>query len=172
VGDLSHLSKLYVEQLARMLAVPFVSVRLGVTYGLAPIMKDDPSFMTVPNVFCLRAVQNQPLRVLEDRPMAFIHVHDAVRALLAAADLPTRETWQAVNAATEVLTIGQVAQTVAALARARGLAPRVESTSATAVPTFAVSSRLGTRGFRGERTAVDSLGEVLAHFSHEAARAA
>src|SRR5256885_390241 len=48
VGDLSHLSKIYVEQLARMIGGSFVSVRLGVTYGLSPIMKTTPAFMTVP----------------------------------------------------------------------------------------------------------------------------
>ena len=48
VGDLSHLSKIYVEQLARMIGVPFISVRLGVTYGLSPIMKTTPGLMTVP----------------------------------------------------------------------------------------------------------------------------
>ena len=84
VGDLSHLSKVYVEQLARMIGVPFVSVRLGVTYGLSPIMKTDPAFMTVPNLFCQRAVAGEALRVLEDRPLAFIHVADAAEALLAA----------------------------------------------------------------------------------------
>ena len=56
VGDLSHLSKVYVEQLARMIGGTFVSVRLGVTYGLSPIMKTVPHFMTVPNLFCQRAV--------------------------------------------------------------------------------------------------------------------
>lgn len=85
VGDLSHLSKVYVEQLARMLGAHFASVRLGVTYGLSPIMKTSPAFMTVPNLFCQRAVQGDVLNVLEDRPMAFIHVEDAASALLAAA---------------------------------------------------------------------------------------
>jgi nucleoside-diphosphate-sugar epimerase len=85
VGDLSHLSKIYVEQLARMLGVRFASVRLGITYGLSPIMKTTPAFMTVPNLFCQRAARGEVLRVLEDRPMAFIHVEDAATALLAAA---------------------------------------------------------------------------------------
>ena len=86
VGDLSHLSKIYVEQLARMLGVPFVSVRLGVTYGLSPIMKTTPAFMTVPNLFCQRAARGEPLRCSKIEPMAFIHVRDAAEALLAAAD--------------------------------------------------------------------------------------
>src|SRR5207244_13646580 len=104
VGDLSHLSKIYVEQLARMLGLPFVSVRLGVTYGLSPIMKTTtttPAFMTVPNLFCQRAADGDALHVLEDRPMAFIHVADAAAALLAAAPL-RGEAWRVVNAGPEV----------------------------------------------------------------------
>src|SRR5207253_5887423 len=73
VSDLSHLSKVYVEQLARMIGGSFVSVRLGVTYGLSPVMKSAPAFMTVPNLFCQRAAQGEVLQVLEDRPMAFVH---------------------------------------------------------------------------------------------------
>src|SRR6266511_1870812 len=58
VGDLSHLSKIYVEQLGRMLGGDFISVRLGVTYGLSPIMKNTPAFMTVPNLFCQRGTRS------------------------------------------------------------------------------------------------------------------
>src|ERR671936_1950655 len=98
VGDLSHLSKIYVEQLARMIGLPFVSVRLGVTYGLSPVMKTTPALMTVPNLFCQRAAQGEVLQVQQDRPLAFIHVRDAADALLAAARLGG-PTWQVVNAA-------------------------------------------------------------------------
>jgi len=91
VGDLSHLSKLYVEQLGRMLGLPFVSVRLGIAYGRSVVVKTEPWLMTVPNLFCLRAVRGQPLPVLVDRPLAFVHVADAARALLAAADLLAEE---------------------------------------------------------------------------------
>src|SRR5205823_2387168 len=98
VGDLSHLSKLYVEQLARMLGTRFVSVRLGITYGLSPVMKTTPQLMTVPNLFCQRAARGAPLEVLEDRPMAFIHVIDAAETLLLAAAQQS-EPWQVFNAA-------------------------------------------------------------------------
>jgi UDP-glucuronate 4-epimerase len=126
VGDLSHLSKLYVEQLARMLGVSFVSVRLGIAYGLSPIMKTSPAFMTVPNLFCQRAARGEALRVLEDRPMAFIHVDDAAEALLRAAEMASPGGWQTVNAAPEVVRISDVARTVQQLIQRRGGSARIE----------------------------------------------
>jgi nucleoside-diphosphate-sugar epimerase len=145
VSDLSHLSKVYVEQLARMLEVRFVSVRLGVTYGLSPIMKTTPAFMTVPNLFCQRAAQGEPLRVLEDRPVAFIHVEDAAEALLCAAEpASTGERWQVLNAAPEVASIGQVARTVQRLMQRQGGDAQIEGAHAPggAQTPFEVKSRL------------------------------
>src|SRR5215208_894393 len=64
IGDLAHLSKVYAEKLLEMLAgqhaVPVANVRLGVVDGLGPLMKDDPRFLTVPNLFCLRTVAGAP----------------------------------------------------------------------------------------------------------------
>ncbi len=159
VGDLSHLSKIYVEQLARMLGVPFVSVRLGVTYGLSPIMKSTPSFMTVPNLFCRRAARDETLQVLEDRPVAFIHVDDAADALLTAAALAERG-WQVVNAAPNVATIGEVARTVERLAHQRGTPVRVQGESPTEA-TFQVRSRLALQPRHNLET---GLGSVLDYF--------
>src|SRR5262249_39355942 len=143
VGDLSHLSKVYVEQLARMLGVRFASVRLGVAYGLAPIMKTTPAFMTVPNLFSQRAVQGEGVSVHEDRPMAFIHVEDAAEALLAAADQLARasesDQWQVYNAAPEVATIGSVARTVQRLMQARGQWVRIQGSTGSEA-TFGVRS--------------------------------
>ncbi len=144
VGDLSHLSKIYVEQLARMIGVAFVSVRLGVTYGLSPIMKTTPTLMTVPNLFCQRAATGEELKVLEDRPIAFIHVRDAAAALLLAADrlgANNQASWDVVNAAPQVATIGHVAREVQRQAHARGLSARVEGVAASEA-TFDVRSRL------------------------------
>jgi nucleoside-diphosphate-sugar epimerase len=155
VGDLSHLSKIYVEQLARMLGVRFVSVRLGVTYGLSPVMKTTPKFMTVPNLFCQRAARGEPLRVLENRPMAFIHVDDAAAALLGAARLQGPE-WQVVNAAPEVATIGAVARTVQRLMPTA----RVEGDTGSEA-TFEVRSRLT---LVPTRTLSEGLSEVLEYF--------
>jgi nucleoside-diphosphate-sugar epimerase len=163
VGDLSHLSKMYVEQLARMLGVPFVSARLGVTYGLSPIMKTDPRFMTAPNLFCRRAEQGEVLNVIEDRPMAFIHVEDAAEALVSSAQL-VGTNWQVVNAAPEVATIGEVARIVQSLVQKRGGWARVHG-AAGADASFSVSSRLD---FKPRRTLADGLADVLDFFaSHQ-----
>jgi nucleoside-diphosphate-sugar epimerase len=159
VRDLSHLSKVYVEQLARMLGGPFVSVRLGVTYGLSPIMKTVPAFMTVPNLFCERAASGETLHVLEDRPMAFVHVDDAAEALLAAARLAD-SGWQVVNAASEVATIGEVARTVQGLMQQRGADARAEGAMPSEA-TFHVRSRLA---LQPRHTLETGLGDVLDYF--------
>lgn len=160
VGDLSHLSKIYVEQLARMLEVRFVSVRLGVTYGLSPIMKTDPAFMTVPNLFCKRAAEGEPLRVLENRPMAFIHVEDAADALLAATQLSSGPMWQAVNAASEVATIGGIAGTVDRLMRKHGGTARIEGATDSEA-TFELRSQLR---LKPRHTLESGLVDVLEYF--------
>lgn len=163
VGDLSHLSKIYVEQLGRMLGGDFISVRLGVTYGLSPIMKNTPAFMTVPNLFCQRATQGEALEVLEDRPLAFIHVDDAVSALLLAAE-HAEPGWQVFNAAPEVATIGQIARTVQQLMRRRGGWVRVQG-AASSEAMFSVRSRLDAAGFRPTHTLADGLEPVLEFFA-------
>jgi UDP-glucose 4-epimerase len=164
VGDLSHLSKVYTEQLARMLGVPFVSVRLGVTYGLSPIMKTTPAFMTVPNLFCQRATTGDALEVLVDRPLAFIHVQDAADALLkASARLATSSVWEVVNAAPEVATIGQVARVVQQLVDARGGEVHIRG-AASSEANFRVRSVLDADASKPQRTLADGLGEVLDFF--------
>jgi nucleoside-diphosphate-sugar epimerase len=167
VGDLSHLSKVYVEQYGRMVGLPFVSVRLGVTYGLSPIMKTSPAFMTVPNLFCQRAMNGEPLRVLEDRPLAFIHVQDAAQALIRGAErlAAAPNAWEVVNAAPEVATIGHLARTVQRLVQSRGGTVEIQGAStARANPTpaaFSVHSRLVDDGFRPMHRLSDGLGDVL-----------
>ena len=170
VGDLSHLSKVYVEQLARMIGLPFASVRLGVTYGLSPIMKTQPSLMTVPNLFCQKAINGDVLHVLEDRPMGFIHVDDAVDALLAASDQlrESGETWQVFNAAPEVATIGHVARTVQRLAQTRGNWVRIQGVGSED-DGFVVSSRLD---FTARRTLETGLPAVLEFFARDGRGAA
>ena len=160
VGDLSHLSKIYVEQLARMLGVRFASVRLGVTYGRSPIMKDTPQLMTVPNLFCMRAARGLPLEVKEDRPMAFVHVDDAASALVAADALLREhaEPWLMVNAAPEVATIGAVARAVQQVSAT----PATVLGEAASEATFAVRSRLAD--WRVSHTLEDSLADVLDYF--------
>jgi nucleoside-diphosphate-sugar epimerase len=168
VGDLSHLSKVYVEQLARMFGGSFVSVRLGVVYGLSPIMKTTPAFMTVPNLFCQRAAHGDVLQVLEDRPLAFIHVRDAAEALLGAealladaqAQQAPSEPWRIVNAAPEVATIGHVARTVQRLLQERGASVQIQG-AASSEAGFQVRSSLG---LEPRYTLASGLGEALDFF--------
>ena len=121
VGDLSHLSKIYVEQLARMIGVHFASVRLGVTYGLSPIMKNTPAFMTVPNLFCQRAANGEVLQVLEDRPLAFIHVEDAARlsAMSSFRSVSCRRARRARETATGTCTSWSTQRAPSAMGRIR-----------------------------------------------------
>jgi len=118
--DLAHLSKVYAEKLIEMYAwrhgLRARVVRLGLVYGLSPVMKEDPRFMTAPNRFCWQAVRGEPLVVSAEGewPTGLIAVADAVQALRLAADLAPDEPYLVVNAAPEVATIGEVAQQVAA----------------------------------------------------------
>ena len=60
IRDLSHLSKVYAEKLGEMFSMtrdlPVSPVRLGIVYGVGPVMKTDLRFVTVPHAFCLRAL--------------------------------------------------------------------------------------------------------------------
>jgi nucleoside-diphosphate-sugar epimerase len=166
VGDLAHLSKIYVEKLAEMLGATrglrCVSVRLGITYGRGPVFKTDPRFMTVPNRFCQLASSGQPLTIHPGavHPAGFIHLDDASRALLAALELPLEQPYRPVNAVSECLTVGQVAELVCRTARGRGLTPRVSGSSQAAPEPIEVESSLSDLSV-GCRVMEDSLGEVL-----------
>jgi nucleoside-diphosphate-sugar epimerase len=155
---------MYVEQLGRMMGLPFIGVRLGVVYGVGPVMKREASFMTVPNLFCQRAVEGKVLEVIDDRPLAFIHVEDAARALLAAGGLLNGgPVWQAVNAAPEVVTIGDVALHVQRQAQAQGRFVRTLGGRVSA-PRFSVCSRLDAVGFAPKRSMDEALGETMTYF--------
>jgi nucleoside-diphosphate-sugar epimerase len=172
IGDLSHLSKVYAEKLLEMLAVQHgisvVSVRLGVVYGLGPLMKHDPRFLTVPNLFCLRAVAGQTLRVNPgaNRPIGFLHLDDAVQALRVSVDLALARGAgaSAVNAVSEVLGVGEVAAIVEHAASLRHLDARVEGAGPLSGPRWSVASSLDAAGFRPTRTMGESLGEVMDYY--------
>jgi nucleoside-diphosphate-sugar epimerase len=97
--------------------------------------------------------------VLEDRPLAFIHVQDAADALLAAA-AQVEEQWQVVNAAPEVATVGQVARTVERLMQERGRWALLQG-AASSEAGFQVASRLD---FTPRFTLRAGLGDVLGYF--------
>ena len=173
ISDLSHLSKVYAEKLLEMLsaqhAVPVLSVRLGVVYGLGPVMKHDARFLTVPNLFCLRTVAGEPLTVHAgaNRPIGFLHLDDAVQALRVAGQVArARDSGaQAVNAVSEVLGVGEVAAIVEREANDRGLRPRIEGAGPLTGPRWSVASSLEAAGFGPMRMMGESLGEVLDYYA-------
>jgi UDP-glucuronate 4-epimerase len=173
VGDLSHLSKVYAEKLLEMLAglhsLPVANVRLGVVYGLGPLMKDDPRFLTVPNLFCMRTAAGDPLTVHAgaNRPIGFLHLDDAVQALRVAARVAeSRDSgaW-AFNAVSEVLGVGEVAAIVEREAGARGLNAQVAGAGPLSGPRWSVDSSLNAGGFLPTRAMRSSLGEVLDYYA-------
>jgi nucleoside-diphosphate-sugar epimerase len=172
IGDLSHLSRVYAEKLLEMLAelhpVPAVSVRLGVVYGVGPVMKYDPRFLTVPNLFCLRAAAGEALTVHAgaNRPIGFLHLDDAVQSLRVAADLARADGSGArsVNAVSEVLGVGEVAAIVERAAAALRLTVRVEGAGPLNGSRWSVASSLDAAGFRPTRRMAESLGEVLDYY--------
>jgi nucleoside-diphosphate-sugar epimerase len=169
VGDLAHLGKIYVEKLAEMLGhrrgLRCVAVRLGITYGLGPVVKTDPRFMTVPNLFCKLAVGGDPLTVhaVATAPAGFIHLVDASRALQAGLELSLPKAYLAVNAVTECLTVGEVANLVCQAARDRGLATTVRGSITTAAAPPRVDSSLRELT-DSPRMMASSLGAVLDFF--------
>lgn len=168
--DLSHLSKCYAEKLLEMIAhlrgLPAVSVRLGVVYGLSPVMKTDFAHMTVPNKFCLQAAREEALRVhpLARGAIGFIHASDASAALRAAAEHEWGQTYLAANAAGELCSVSALAARVRDLADARGLNVEVEDSVGANDAAATVASRLDEAGFHPRRSLADGLGEVIDYF--------
>jgi nucleoside-diphosphate-sugar epimerase len=136
-----------------------------VVYGLGPLMKHDPPFLTVPNLFCLRAVSGQPLTVSPgaNRPIGFLHLADAVRALRLSATLirDAGSDARPINAVSEVLGVGEVAAIVEREATARGLTVAVTGAGPLTSPRWSVTSSLDAAGFCPTRTMQESLGEVM-----------
>ncbi len=190
-SDLSHLSKVYVEKLLEMHAASAglrcLAVRLGLVYGLAPVMKTDYRFMTAPNKFCLQAVRGEELAVYGRARIGVIHAADAASALVAAAEHPGFAGYLPVNAATEVVTVAEVARLVAAEGRRRGLDVRLRlpegegdelAGGATGLassdqgegPRLGVPSRLAATAFRPAYDLRRGIAETLDAFLLRAAR--
>lgn len=176
--DLTHLSKLYVEKLGEWYALqhglPFISLRLGVVYGVGPIMKRDLRFVTVPHAFCLRALAGEPLRVHTSGllPAAFVHLEDTVCALELVANAPLSAAYVPLNVADEVRSALDVARLVMDVARMAGAEPILEvddASSATlegagAPAPFAVTSGLTTLGWQPRGTLRAALPAIWAHY--------
>lgn len=123
--DMSHLSSAYAEKLLEMYAhsggPPAVSARQAIVYGLSPVMKQDPRFMTVPNRFALQARRGEPLRVAAGAgALSLLHVADAVEALRRCAELGSTG-FTPVNVLGEWMTIPELARVVIEEGEARGL---------------------------------------------------
>ncbi len=155
--DIAHLSKAYVEKLMEMFAhtrgLRSVSARLALVYGLSPVMKTDPRFMTAPNKFCRQAALGEPLRVdaTAFHPTSMIQVDDACRGLMALARW-RREGYTPVNLLGETSSVAEVAILVQQLAARRGVEVRltlpeqrpeaVECSFASALPRSEFSPKL------------------------------
>jgi len=169
--DLTHLSKCYVEKLLEMYAtiheLTCRVVRLGLVYGVAPVMKTDPRFMTAPNLFCYRAAVGSPLEIKSVDPIALIHVEDAVQALSLAAEKPSARGYLAFNAATTVTTILEVAEVVRRIGASRDISVTVRRPTRAfeldaTVPI--IRSALDRHGFVPRRGVDEGLAETLDHF--------
>ena len=167
-SDLSHLSKIYVEKLLEMYSrsgrLSGVSVRLGIVYGLGPVMKSNPLFLTVPNLFARQAAREETLRVNPEAsaPVGFIHLQDAVSALLSAETL--EGPYANANAAAQALTVAEVALAVRETAERQGLKLTIApEQKRAAVPDtrFTVSSRLEQAGWNPVVRLHDRIGEVI-----------
>ena len=171
--DLAHLSQCYVEKLAEMYAalggLRCVAVRLGVVYGLGPVVKRDYRFMTAPNKFCLQAARGEELVVTASgaRPMGFIHVADAAQAMLLAGNCEDFDGFTAVNAATEIASPLHIAGMVRDAAATLGREVRVKAPDVPMArrPVIALSSRLDALGFRGSRRLAPTIREMLGYFA-------
>jgi nucleoside-diphosphate-sugar epimerase len=169
--DLSHLSKVYVEKLGEMYAgqheLGFAPLRLGVVYGIGPVTKRDLRFVTVPHAFCLRALAGETLRIHPSglAPLGFVHLQDAVSALVASR-VPVG--YHPANAVSEVATAADVARVVRDLARERGRDAAIEIPDDGALhgpQALAVSSRLQRAGWSPRRTLRDSIGAIYDHYA-------
>ena len=171
--DLSHLSKCYAEKLLEMVAfergLSAVSVRLGICYGLAPVMKTDDRYLTVPHKFCRQAVDGEVLRVDPTARglLGFLHVADAAVALQIAAQEAWKEPYVAVNAAGELYSVPALAAMVQRAGVARGLEVRIEGATDDTETSerVAVVSRLDEIGFRPRHRLAESLDALLDYYA-------
>ncbi len=170
--DMSHLSKCYVEKLMEMYAgnarLGCAAVRLGIVYGVGPVMKDDPMFTTVPSKFCRQAVRGEALQVYRggSSPIGLIHVDDAAAALMAAAAAIVSGRMVALNAAPEAYSVRRIAGMVAEAARRRGLEAelRIDREQGEAGEVHILSS-LPQYGFAARHTLASGIEEMLNYWT-------
>lgn len=167
-SDLSHLTKIYAEKLLELHAgrrsMRAVSARLAIVYGLGPVLKRDPSFMTVPNRFAWQASRGERLRVNPGQgTVQLIHLEDATRALIQLAEWP-REGYQPVNVLGEEWALGDLARLVADEGLARGLDVTVDAPAGEHAELVGARSRLTAAGFMPRRRLEDGVRELIDYF--------
>jgi nucleoside-diphosphate-sugar epimerase len=168
--DLAHLSKCYAEKLLQMYAatrgLACRAVRLGLCYGVAPVMKMDRRFMTAPNLFCWQAANGEPLELRSAAYLGLLHVDDAAAALRCAAADASSGGYRVYNAVAEIETPAAIADLVRQCAAARDLTVEIVDR----IPTGREASRpivrsaLADRGFFPRRRLDEGLAGVLDHF--------
>src|SRR5205823_10715014 len=134
-----------------------LALRIGVAYGLSPVLKIDERFMTAPNKFCRQAARGEPLTVHGGgrTQVGWVHVADAARASLAAAGHHGFTGYAPLNVVGEVASLATLAQYVREVGAARGLSVRIDGLDADGAavgvadaPAFTVTSELEALPFR------------------------
>jgi nucleoside-diphosphate-sugar epimerase len=169
--DISHLSKLYVEKMMEMFSINHglrcVSARLALVYGVSPVTKADPLFMTAPNKFCRQVARGESMRVDASafNPTSMIHVDDAALGLMSLAGWQ-HPAYSAVNLLGETTSVAQVARLVQEIASQRGMIVRLDYPQG--VPASQIScefrSTMDEVGYRPQRSLRGDLPEVLEYF--------
>lgn len=125
--DMSHLSKVHAEKLLEMYAglhgLRCLALRFGIVYGLGPLFKTDPRFMTAPNKFCWQIARGEAIDVFGGGrlPAGWVSLPDAIAATLAAAEHPAFTGYVPLNVVGEVASVAEVALLARGIADARGL---------------------------------------------------
>lgn len=170
-SDLSHLTKCYAEKLLEMHCaggdLAGFTLRLGLVFGVSPVMKSDYRFMTAPNKFVLQAVRGERLTVNYGSWVGAVHVADAAAGLIFLAGLPAQTGYQVFNLAPVIVRIEDIAQAVAKEAGRQGSMTIIERDDAVKVsgcmPT--IRSELTRRGFQATRTLDEGISETYRHFA-------
>ena len=170
-SDLSHLSKCYAEKLLEMYCadgeLTGLSLRLGLVFGVSPVMKSNYRFMTAPNKFALQAVRGEELAVNSGNWVGAIHVADAAAGLIYLARLPAAPGYQVFNLAPIVARIDRIAEAVATEARSHGAATEIEGADGNKgskdIPT--IRSELTRRGFKAKWTLEAGISETYRYFA-------
>jgi nucleoside-diphosphate-sugar epimerase len=170
-GDLSHLSKIYTEKLLELHAgrrpMRAISARLAIVYGLGPVMKREPAFMTVVNRFAWQARLGQPLRVNAGQgAVQLLQLDDAVRALVRLGDW-AEPGYYPVNVLGDETSLPDLARVVVTEAARRGLDVVADLPDEPAPPHSGGRSRLDGMGFARQRDLAGGVRELLDYFAAE-----